>query len=68
MESPEIQQIRLELADQRRQRFWLTVAATSVITGALVITLNGNVWLGVALLALGGLAAVAGRPTGGLGK
>ena len=68
MESPEIQRIRVELADQRRQRFWLTVAATSVITGALVVTLNGNVWLGVALLALGGLAAVAGRPTGRPGK
>jgi ubiquinone biosynthesis protein len=68
MESPEIQQIRAELADQRRQRFWLTVAATSVITGALVVTLNGNVWLGVALLALGGLAAVAGRPAGSPGK
>lgn len=68
MESLEIQQIRAELADQRRQRFWLTVAATSVITGALVVTLNGNVWLGVALLALGGLAAVAGRPTGRPGK
>ncbi len=68
MESSEIQQIRAELADQRRQRFWLTVAATSVITGSLVVTLNGNVWLGVALLALGGLAAVAGRPTGRPGK
>jgi len=68
MESPEMQQIRAELADQRRQRFWLTVAATSVITGALVVTLNGNVWLGVALLALGGLAAVAGRPNGRPGK
>jgi ubiquinone biosynthesis protein len=68
MESLEIQQIRAELADQRRQRFWLTVAATSVITGALVVTLNGNVWLGVALLALGGLAAVAGRPAGSPGK
>ena len=68
MESSEIQQIRAELADQRHQRFWLTVAATSVITGSLVVTLNGNVWLGVALLALGGLAAVAGRPTGRPGK
>lgn len=62
MESPELRQIRAELAGQRRQRYWLTVAATSVITGALVVTLEGNAWLGVALLALGGLAAIAGRP------
>ncbi len=62
MESPELRHIRAELAGQRRQRYWLTVAATSVITGALVVTLEGNAWLGVALLALGGLAAIAGRP------
>ena len=62
MESPELRQIRAELAGQRRQRYWLTVAATSVITGALVVTLEGNAWLGVALLTLGGLAAIAGRP------
>ncbi len=62
MESPELRHIRAELAGQRRQRYWLTVAATSVITGALVLTLEGSDWLGVALLALGGLAAIAGRP------
>lgn len=62
MESPELRHIRAELAGQRRQRYWLTVAATSVITGALVLTLDGNDWLGVALLALGGVAAIAGRP------
>ena len=62
MESPEIRQIRAELAGQRRQRYWLTIAATSVITGTLVMTLAGNVWLGMALLTLGGLAAIAGRP------
>ncbi len=62
MQSPEMRQIRAELAGQRRQRYWLTVAATSVIAGTLVLTLAGNVWLGMALLTLGGLAAIAGRP------
>lgn len=54
--SKELQHIEQQLKDQRRQRFWLAIAATSAISGAL-LTLAETQWsiagvsLGVALIA-----------------
>ena len=62
LESEEIHRIREELAGQRRQRYWLFVGMTGVLAGTLVLTLEGNIWLGGALLAAGVLSLFAGRP------
>lgn len=60
--SSELQEIREQLNTQRRQRYWLVVAATSVVSGTLVLTLGALPWLGWSLLAVGGIAALAARP------
>ena len=62
MSSPEMQKIRDELAAQQQQRFWLMLAGTGIVVGSLVIGLDGNAWLGGALIAAGALAAYFGRP------
>ncbi len=62
LESEEIHRIREELAGQRRQRYWLFVGMTGIITGTLVLTLEGNIWLGGTLLAAGVLGMFTGRP------
>jgi len=64
MHSPELVAISRELKAQRWQRFWLTVAATGVVSGTLILALGGDTMLGSALLATGAIAAFAGRPTG----
>ena len=60
--SPELKDIRRQLAEQRRQRYWLTVAGTSVVSGALVLTLGGAPILGWALLGAGAVSAYVARP------
>ena len=62
LESEEIHRIREELAGQRRQRYWLFVGMTGIITGTLVLMLEGNIWLGGTLLAAGVLGMFTGRP------
>ena len=62
MQSVEMQEIRKELASQRRQRYWLTLAATGLIAGTVLISLEVNVYIGVALLALGAGAVFMSRP------
>ena len=62
MQSVEMQEIRKELASQRRQRYWLTLAATGLIAGTVLISLDVNVYIGVALLALGAGAVFMSRP------
>jgi len=62
MNSPELKEISRELKAQRWQRFWLTMTATGVVSGTLILALSGNTMLGSALLAGGAIAAVAGRP------
>ena len=61
MQSVEMQEIRKELASQRRQRYWLTLAATGLIAGTVLISLDVNVYVGVALLALGAGAVFMSR-------
>ncbi|MGB5630180.1 MAG: AarF/UbiB family protein, partial [Woeseiaceae bacterium] len=62
LQSPELKNIQLQLEEQRRQRYWLAAAATSVLAGALVMTLGAIPWLGWTLLGAGGVAAYIARP------
>ena len=47
---------------QQRQRYWLTAAATSIASGALVLSLGSIPVLGWSLVAAGALAAIVARP------
>ena len=62
LQSPELKQIRTQLDEQRKQRYWLALAATGVITGALVLTLGSVPWLGWTMLGAGAIAGLAARP------
>jgi ubiquinone biosynthesis protein len=62
LRSAEIERIRRELEGQRRQRYWLVVAMTSLLAGTLVLTLQGNPVIGGGLLVAGALGVFAGRP------
>ncbi len=62
LQSPELDDIRKQLDDQRRQRYWLAAAATLVIAGTLVLTLGTMPWLGWPLLAGGLATGAAARP------
>ena len=62
VQSPELGKIRNQLSEQRRQRYWLTVAATAVIAGTVIITLGSTPGLGWSLLVGGALAGIAARP------
>jgi ubiquinone biosynthesis protein len=62
LQSPELLKIREQLALQQRQRYWLTAAATAIVSGVLVITLGSNLELAWGLLAAGAIAAYAARP------
>ena len=62
MQSPELREIRDQLRKQQKQRYWLAVGATAIITGTLILTwgfLPSAAW---ALIAAGVLATIAGRP------
>ncbi len=61
LQSPELEQLRTQIAEQRRQRYWLTVAATGVIAGTLVLTLGSTPWLGWPILAAGIAAGIAAK-------
>lgn len=62
LQSSELKQIREQLSQQRRQRYWLAIAASSLVSGALVMTLGGVPALGWSLLALGALSLYVARP------
>jgi ubiquinone biosynthesis protein len=62
LQSPELKDIRKQLKEQRRQRYWLTAAATSVVAGSLIMTLGTVPGLGWALLGVGATAAYIARP------
>ena len=62
LQSPELKGIREQLDTQRRQRYWLTAAATAIIAGTVTLSFGSLPWLGWALLAGGGVAAWVARP------
>ncbi len=62
MRSPELGEIRKQLDGERRQNYWLTVSATCVISGVLVLTLGNVPILGWGLLGAGAIAGLAARP------
>lgn len=62
MRSPDLGEIRAQLDAQRRQRYWLAVAMTTVVSGTLVLVLGGTPMLGWALLGAGAVAALVARP------
>ena len=62
LQSPELKEIRQQLDEQRRQRYWLTAAATSVVTGSLLMILGPAPWAGWVLLGIGAVSAYAARP------
>ena len=62
MDSPEMHAIRKELAGQRHQRYWLTLAMTGIIAGTIVLVLESIPWLGGTLLLAGFVSAYAARP------
>ena len=62
LQSPELKEFRKQLDEQRRQRYWLTAAATSVVTGSLIMTLGSIPGIGWALLGAGAFAAYIARP------
>ncbi len=61
LRSPDLEQLRTQIAEQRRQRYWLTVAAVGVIGSILLLTLGGIPWLGWSLLGVGLAAGFAAR-------
>jgi ubiquinone biosynthesis protein len=62
LRSPELQKIRDQLKIQQRQRYWLAVGATAIITGTLILTLGFLPSIAWALIGAGILATIAGRP------
>jgi ubiquinone biosynthesis protein len=62
MRSPELGEIREQLKAQQKQRFSLTIAASALISGTLVLTLGSADIIGWLLVAGGALITFIGRP------
>ncbi|MEJ2274876.1 MAG: ubiquinone biosynthesis regulatory protein kinase UbiB [Woeseiaceae bacterium] len=62
LQSPELEEIRQQLDEQRRQRYWLAAATTCIVSGALVMTLGSIAWAGWGLLGAGAVAGYMARP------
>jgi ubiquinone biosynthesis protein len=58
----ELRQLRKDLQEHQRQRYWLAAAATAAISGTLLLALENNVYLAAALYAIAVVAAVGARP------
>ena len=63
LDSPELEDIHRQLQDQQRQRFWLAVGATAIVSGALLLLgLDSPPWLSFSLFGAGIISLLAGRP------
>jgi len=62
--SEELEDLRIQLEHQQRQRFWLAIGASGVIIGALLIAAEAAAWLGWGLTAGGVVALFTARPRG----
>jgi ubiquinone biosynthesis protein len=58
----EMQKLREDLQKHQRQRYWLVAAATSFISGTLLLALESNLYLAGTLYAIAAITAFAGRP------
>jgi len=58
----EMRKLREDLQKHQRQRYWLVAAATSFISGTLLLALESNLYLAGTLYAIAAVAAFAGRP------
>ena len=61
----EFRKLREDLRKGQRQRYWLTAAATGVISGTLLLALESNIYLAATLYAIAAVAAFVGRPRRG---
>ncbi len=62
VQAPELREIRDQLKKQQKQRYWLAVGATTIITGTLILTWGFLPALAWTLIGAGVLAIFAGRP------
>jgi len=62
VQAPELREIRDQLKKQQKQRYWLAVGATTIITGTLILTAGFLPQLAWTLIAAGVFATFAGRP------
>jgi hypothetical protein len=62
VQAPELKEIRDQLRKQQKQRYWLAVGATTIITGTLILTWGFLPALAWTLITAGVLATFAGRP------
>jgi ubiquinone biosynthesis protein len=62
VQAPELREIRDQLRRQQKQRYWLAVGATTIITGTLILTWGFLPALAWTLITAGVLATFAGRP------
>ena len=58
----EVRKLREDMQEHQRQRYWLTATATAVVSGTLLLALEGNVYLTAALYTIAAVAAFAARP------
>lgn len=61
MHAPELDGIREQLKSQQKQQFALTIGATALISGTIVLTLGSSVVIGWSLIAAGALISIFGR-------
>ncbi len=62
LDVPELAEIRDQLRKQQRQRFWLAVGATAVVTGTLILTWGFLPALAWTLISLGVIAIFVAKP------
>jgi ubiquinone biosynthesis protein len=62
LHSPEIADLRRDLAAQQKQRYLFMIGATAIVSGTLVLTLGAVAWAGWALVVTGVGAIAASRP------
>lgn len=62
LNSPELAEIRDQLRKQQRQRYWLAVGATAIVSGTLILTWGFLPWVAWTIIAAGALGIISGRP------
>ncbi len=63
LDAPELAEIRDQLRKQQRQRYWLAVGATAIITGTLILTWGFLPAVAWTLISIGIIGIFIGRPS-----